>query len=697
LFQCNFFNSFAFQFIGGLALTALGNIGSADIARDLSGEIEKMMGNSNGYLRKKACLCAVRLVRKCPEMCEGLFPHLQSLLQDRTHGVLIGGLTLILEICTLYPRAVAKLQPLVPVVVRMLKNLVLSGYSPEYDVGGITDPFLQVKLLRVMRVLAADREDAAEQMSDILAQVATNTESTKTAGNAVLYECVLTIMGIPCEAGLRVLGVNILGRFLMNRDNNIRYVALNTLAKVAPIDATSVQRHRNTIVDCLRDTDISIRRRALDLIALLCTDQNVRVLAKEMLNYLSVSDPEFEPDLTEKLCGLVAKWAPSRKWHVDTMVRVLIIAGNSVPPSVLPTLVQLISSAPELQIYAVHKFFNAIAHDRTKPVLLQVAVWCIGEFGELLSVAPPGDGGEPLPTDNQVIDMVAELLAMDNLTLKGYCLNALVKLTTRLAHGIDRIKGLIAHHKGSVALDLQQRAVEYHALFNFDEIRRSVVETLPTNEDFEEDGAAEGGAAAERRQRQSLLDDDDEPAAAATVTQKQQPRTQPVQHSAAPAASSKSIMDDLLGLSMPTAAAPAPAKQQPSAMDLLAGACEFYARSCLCRVSFLLPLLLLLTLLLLLLIIITFTLLMMRVPTTIDDDRICRANVITLIQITRSHSHTGAFGIGLHANFAASRCPLPRKWRAHHPSVRCRRCSHLVCLCQGPERPFQVRFAVAVW
>ena len=59
----NTFNTLAFQFIGGLALTALGNIGSADIARDLSGEIEKMMGNSNGYLRKKACLCAVRLVR----------------------------------------------------------------------------------------------------------------------------------------------------------------------------------------------------------------------------------------------------------------------------------------------------------------------------------------------------------------------------------------------------------------------------------------------------------------------------------------------------------------------------------------------------------------------------------------------------------------------------------------------------------
>jgi AP-1 complex subunit gamma-1 len=28
----------------------------------------------------------------------------------------------------------------------MLKNLVLSGYAPEHDVSGITDPFLQVTL-----------------------------------------------------------------------------------------------------------------------------------------------------------------------------------------------------------------------------------------------------------------------------------------------------------------------------------------------------------------------------------------------------------------------------------------------------------------------------------------------------------------------------------------------------------------------
>ena len=54
-------------------------------------------------------------------------------------------------------------------------------------------------------------------------QVATKTESNKNAGNAILYECVETIMSVEDNGGLRVLAINILGRFLSNRDNNIRF------------------------------------------------------------------------------------------------------------------------------------------------------------------------------------------------------------------------------------------------------------------------------------------------------------------------------------------------------------------------------------------------------------------------------------------------------------------------------------------
>jgi hypothetical protein len=50
------------------------------------------------------------------------------------------------------------------------------------------------------------------QCTAVLIQVATTTETAKNAGNAILYECVNTIIGVQSEQGLQVLAINILGR-----------------------------------------------------------------------------------------------------------------------------------------------------------------------------------------------------------------------------------------------------------------------------------------------------------------------------------------------------------------------------------------------------------------------------------------------------------------------------------------------------
>lgn len=181
-----------------------------------------------------------------------------------------------------------------PQLVRILKNLIMSGYSPEHDVSGISDPFLQVKIWGKPRACAggttrqsqlegggapgpnstsgafeircsqevnlvppgahpAAAEDPGPErrrlkrsherhpcpgeeqwrplkgklrrahlpesccLGSLLGwgwrkadwlpsvfQVATNTETSKNVGNAILYETVLTIMDIKSESGLRV-------------------------------------------------------------------------------------------------------------------------------------------------------------------------------------------------------------------------------------------------------------------------------------------------------------------------------------------------------------------------------------------------------------------------------------------------------------------------------------------------------------
>jgi AP-1 complex subunit gamma-1 len=482
------------QFVVGLALCSLGNISTQGMARDCAPEVEKLLASTNSYVRKKAALCAIRIARKVPELLENFVSRTKALLNERNHGVLLTGVTLMIELCESDPANVDyyRKQQVVPVLVRLLKNLVLSGYAPEHDVSGITDPFLQVKILKFLRILGKGDAEASDQMNDILAQVATNTESTKNVGNAILYEAVQTIMSIESESGLKVMAINILGRFLLNRDNNIRYVALNTLSKVVNTDMQAVQRHRNTIVDCLKDPDVSIRRRALDLIYSLVNETNIRILVRELLNFLLISDVQFRPELVAKLCMVTEKYAPTKRWHVDTILRVMSIGGNFIPDDVPNNLVTLISANPELQSYAVQKLYIALTTQDAHFHLVQVGLWCVGEFGDLLVAADkPNDAkgdDESISitvSENDVLTLMEQTLR-NPLTLpvtRQYALTALMKLTSRFnPQHIARIKETIAHYKTSIVVELQQRSCEYTELLNWSSIRPQVLDRMPAYE-----------------------------------------------------------------------------------------------------------------------------------------------------------------------------------------------------------------------
>lgn len=110
----------------GLALSTFANIASEEMSRDLANEVEKLLGSSNTYIRKKvslgqlrlasvfsearpadslallqAALCAVRIVKRVPDLIENFISKAKSLLQDRNHGVLLSGVTLVIDMCNL--------------------------------------------------------------------------------------------------------------------------------------------------------------------------------------------------------------------------------------------------------------------------------------------------------------------------------------------------------------------------------------------------------------------------------------------------------------------------------------------------------------------------------------------------------------------------------------------------------------------
>ena len=66
-------------------------------------------------------------------------------------------------------------------------------------------------------------------------------------------------------------------------------------------------RHQKSIVATLKDADISIRRRGLDLLFTMCNNQNVRDIVDELLKYLEIADFTMRDELVLKTAVLAER------------------------------------------------------------------------------------------------------------------------------------------------------------------------------------------------------------------------------------------------------------------------------------------------------------------------------------------------------------------------------------------------------
>ena len=424
-----------------IALSAFANIAGKEMSRDLNTEIEKHM--SDPKLQKLACICAIRMIRKVPDMIEQILPRIPQILKQAcsssSHPPVITLLELMTEMATKNEFAKEKLCELVPLLTSTLAKVIRESDATEYQISSVPDPFLQVKFLKLFRILGTDNTAVSEQMNDILTSICINTDTAKNCGNAILYEAVRTIFSIKSDQPLRVLAINILGKFLTNKDTNIRYVALDSLLRVIHKDSPAVQRHRSTILDCLKENDVSIRKRALELCFALIDTSNVRIMVKELLVYLeTICDESNTANNVEnflvtatKICELSEKYAPNRQWLFDSYFSVLKLCTpenlktrslHAMPGSLTVSLsdsalnpvltsdlineelneaksdrlheivgrtIKLLSSTPSLHKTALQSFYRAMKEEADligrSESLVCCGLWMLGEHGNILS------------------------------------------------------------------------------------------------------------------------------------------------------------------------------------------------------------------------------------------------------------------------------------------------------------------------
>lgn len=525
------------DYVVGLALSALSVVASSEVANDLVDEVERLLESPRSYLRKKAAMAAVRVVRREPELADVFLARARGLLGDKHHGVQLGAVALVTEMCGGSQDALDEGRRLVPIIVRQLKALLGSISSPEHEVAGINDPFLQVAILRLLRIVARGSQEAADELNDVLTHVATQTDGAKNVGTAILYECAVTALAIPSEQALRVLAINLLGKFLGNKDNNVRYVALATLSAAVITEAPSVQRHRTTVLECLKDDDISIRRRALDLSFALINENNYRPIVTEILRFLPGADLEFKSSIVYRLSAAITLFGDGVEWRVDSMLRVLSLGGKYMNSRDMFKFIRLVTLEGDehVQRRAARCSFALLERDVSQEKMVVAGTWLIGEYGDLLvarnqtepetvekgSTGVDEDGldilgalGKPLsefkkeeeavakgaidpseelpqtiPEPSQVIRLVSAIVASSAVSSSSrhVALTALVKLSGRYSEHpsvVRSIRETLSKYGRSMDVEMQDRAVEFGKLAcqELDQMRGGVVERMPAPE-----------------------------------------------------------------------------------------------------------------------------------------------------------------------------------------------------------------------
>ena len=458
------------QFIIACALNSIGEISTPDMCRDIYNEVLNCLNSSNPYIKKKACLALIKIIKSSPELLETVAEHLKCIFEDSNHGVLLSGLSLVNEIFKSEKKYIKKYHKYSLNLIKMFNKLISIDYYSEYDINGNCDPFLQVKILETLSYFAKVKKNDNSDLINLLSSVISNTNtSRKNTGNCILYELVRTIFSFESSSNLRNIASSILGKFLSNKDNNYKYLAMNSLIDIAKIDINSIYKHENIILEFLNDPDFAIKRKSLDLVFIIVNQNNIKQIINESLNFMSNSINDcFINELTTKIFYALEKYSPSFKYEIDILLKMLCLSEDYVSEDIIWKISNLILRIKELQQYSMFKFFLAMKNNLNEgeEALYKVGITILGElFTLIINVsAIDEEGNNILISENDIINLIIDFINLKTLSeiTKEILMNTIFKILGKVSNeNNEKLKHILSKETRSFYCEVQQRANEY--------------------------------------------------------------------------------------------------------------------------------------------------------------------------------------------------------------------------------------------
>ncbi|CAJ0755381.1 8553_t:CDS:10 [Entrophospora sp. SA101] len=458
-----------------LALHAIANIGGREMAETLTPDVHRLLlsHDSKSFAKKKAALTLLRLYRKHPDVIPAVdwAERIIILMNQEDLGVSLCVTSLVMALAQdnldAYQSCYAK------AVDRLSRIIVKKEYTLDYVYYKVPVPWLQVKLLRLLQYYpASDDLEVRIKLHNVLQTILNNSQDTpknvqhSNAQNSVLFEAINLAIHLDTESQIVNQAVILLGRFITSKETNLRYLGLETMAHLAAcVDSLEpIKRHQDTILSSLRDKDISVRRRGLDLLYSMCDVTNAKIIVAELLKFLNAADYALREEMVLKIAILTERFATEYQWYVNVILQLISTAGDHVGNEVWYRVIQIVTNNEELQEYAAKTILVYLKSPNCHEILVKVGGYILGEFGHLIASIP---GASPI----EQFHAIHTKFSLCTLKTRALLMTTYLKFTNLF----PEIKGeiLTVFHQYCHVLDseLQQRASEY-----------LTIATMPTND-----------------------------------------------------------------------------------------------------------------------------------------------------------------------------------------------------------------------
>jgi len=470
-----------------LALSCICNIGSKEFSEALGPDVIRILSpgsvakSAKPAVKRRACLCLLRLYRKVPEIISAgeWSGKMLELLDERNMGVLTSAMGLLLGIVARNPDGY---EEAVPKICRILtKYVVQKEFPTEYTYYQLPSPWLQVKLLRALQFFPPPEDrQLREVLHKVLQIILNSTEMQKNvnknnACHAIFFEAIRLVIHLGRTSSLLTLACNLLAKYITIKDANLRYLGLETMGLMAEKNDVSDQlvRHRASILGALfKETDISIRRRCLDLLFNICDDEAAEEVVGELLRFLEKADYVIKEDVVLKIAVLSERHAHDYKWYVDVILRLISLAGDFVAEDVWWRVIQIITNNETVQLYAAQRVFESLTPQHVHLTMIKVGCHVIGENADQLVK----DGSV---SSQRVLDVLFSKFSTVPSETKAMILTAIGKLANLFPELAAPIQEILQQHTASLDAELQQRSCEYMALQSLPKLQQSVFEIMP--------------------------------------------------------------------------------------------------------------------------------------------------------------------------------------------------------------------------